>query len=107
MNTMTKHCEIYRKNRMDRIAQEIGIGQIIKERYVKWPEKSYGNFICVTDTGVTIVKDEDHIKIVTMYVTTYKELVAVYQGANRIPQFLRKKVLKNQEKYIKNGKTIW
>ena len=46
-------------------------------------------------------------KIITMYVTTQKELVAVYGGTKKIPSFLKKKVDRNQSKFTQNGKTIW
>ena len=104
---MTKHCEYWRRERVEHIKHEIGLGQIVKENFVRWPNKPYGNYICITDTGVTIVKDEDHETIVTIYVTTMKELIAVYNGMKKIPPYLRKKVQNNEAKYIRNGKTIW
>lgn len=109
--TLTKHCEFGRKKRIEAIIKNIGIGQIVKETYVrdfnKIETNQNGAYICVTDTGITIVKDEIHSKIITMYVTSFKELVMVFKGVNNIPKYLRKKVDQNQIKYIRNGKTIW
>lgn len=104
---MTYHAQVERANRIQHITEEIGIGQIIKEKYVRFNTQSSGKYICITDTGITIIKDEPKEKIITIYVTTQRELVAVFGGANKVPAFLRKKVDRNQSKYIQNGKTIW
>lgn len=109
--TLTKHCEFGRKNRIEEIIKNIGIGQIVKETYVRGFNKietnQNGAYMCITDTGITIVKDETRTKIITMYVTSFRELVILFKGANNIPKYLRKKVDQNQIKYIKKGKTIW
>lgn len=103
---MTYHVQYQRANRMKHIIDEIGIGQVVREKYMQ-AGMSAGKYICITDTGITLVKSEDKTKLVTMYVTTQHELVMVYGGTKKIPPFLRKKVDFNQSKYIKNGKTIW
>lgn len=101
METMTYHIQVERANRVQKIIQKIGIGQVIKEDY-------YNNrCICITDTGITIIKTWDKSTIITMYVTTYKELVAAYHGEKKIPPFLKKKVNHNQSKFTYDGKTIW
>ena len=104
---MTYHCEVHRANRVKHIVEEIGIGQIIKEKYVRYNIGEAGRYICLTDTGITIVKTEDKLTIITMYVTTQKELVAVFGCAKKVPPYLRKKVDHNQSKYTERGKTIW
>lgn len=101
MEMMTYHCGVERASRVQNIVEKIGIGQIVKEKFVR------GCYTCITDTGVTIVKSADKQKIVTMYVTTYRELVALYDGTKKIPPYLKKKVDKNQSRYTDNGKTIW
>ena len=83
---MTYHCAIERANRIQHIVNQIGLGQVVKEKFVR------GCYSCITDTGITIVKTADKAKVVTMYVTTYRELVAIYEGPN---------------KYIQTGRTIW
>lgn len=109
--TMTYHCEVQRANRVQHIVNEIGMGQIVREKYVRSLEKAQagqpGNYLCVTDTGIMLVKSEDKLKIITMYVATYRELVRLYDGAGNIPKFLRKKVDHNQSLFTSNGKTIW
>lgn len=110
--TMTYHCQYERAQRLQHIMQEIGMGQIVAERYANTSQavqaKGYkGKYICITDTGITIIKSEDKLKVITMYVTTARELNYVYGGSRRVPDYLRRKVDHNQSKYIKDGKTIW
>ncbi len=112
LNTeLTRHVEVYRADRVQHIINDIGLGQVVKEVYRRGHEKALagqaGVYICITDTGITIIKDELKQKIITMYVTTFRELVQCYNGTNRIPSYLRKKVDRNQIKFIKAGKTIW
>lgn len=104
---MSYHVRVDRAERVKHIVEDIGMGQIIKEKYVRFNLGQAGRWVCLTDTGITVVKTEDKLKIITMYVTTKKELLAVYGGQKKIPQFLQKRVDRNQSKYIKGGKTIW
>lgn len=105
---MTYHVAVQRANRVQHIVEEIGIGQVIKEKYIGYGIGAQaGRYICLTDTGITIIKDEAKVKIITIYVTTQKELVSVYGGTKKIPPFLRKKVDHNQSKFTQAGKTIW
>ena len=98
---MTYHVSVQRANRVQHIISEIGMGQIVKEKYVN------GCYTCITDTGITIIKSADKLKMITMYVTTYRELLAVYNGTKKIPPYLRKRVDHNQSLFTQAGKTIW
>lgn len=105
---MTYHVQVERAERVKHIVEDIGIGQVIKEKYVGYGIGGQaGRYICITDTGITIIKTEDKLKVITMYVTTQRELISVYGGQKKVPTFLRKKVDHNQSKYTQNGKTIW
>lgn len=108
---MTYHCRVQRKNRVQEIIDNIGLGQVVREKYIHTQEqiaaKEPGTYTCITDTGITLIKTEDKQTVITMYVTTYRELVAIYNGERNIPKFLHKRVDRNQSHYIKNGKTIW
>ena len=108
---MSYHCEVQRKNRVENIVANIGIGQIVREKYVHTPQQimqgQAGRYICITDTGITIIKSEDKLKIITMYVTTYRELLSIFGSQKSIPTYLHKKVDRNQSHYIQKGKTIW
>lgn len=98
---MTYHCECTRANRVKHIIDEIGIGQIVRKLYHN------GTYTCITDTGITLIKDAASEKVITMYVTTYAELVRVFGGTKKIPPYLHKKVDRNQSKFTAGGKTIW
>ena len=82
---MTYHVAIQRAERIKHIISDIGFGQIIKEKYIRFNPTQAGRWICITDTGITIIKDEPKEKIITIYVTTQKELVNVFGGVNKIP----------------------
>lgn len=98
---MTYHVSVQRANRVRHIISEIGMGQIVKEKYIN------GCYTCITDTGITIIKSADKLKMITMYVTTYRELLTVYNGTKKIPPYLRKRVDHNQSLFTQAGKTIW
>lgn len=105
---MTYHVQVERAERVKHIVEDIGIGQVVKEKYIGYGIGGQaGRYICITDTGITIIKTEDKLKVITMYVTTQRELISVYGGQKKVPTFLRKKVDHNQSKYTQNGKTIW
>lgn len=104
---MSYHVRVQRQDRVKHIIEEIGIGQIIKEKYTRFSLEQAGRWVCLTDTGITIIKSEDKLKIITMYVTTQRELVSVFGGTKKVPTFLKKKVDHNQSKYTERGKTIW
>ena len=104
---MTYHVAVQRADRVKHIIDDIGLGQIVKEKYTRFNLKQAGRWICLTDTGITIVKDEQKQKIITMYVTTQRELVSVFGGTKKVPIYLKKKVAHNESKYTERGKTIW
>jgi len=104
---MTYHVSVQRADRVKHIIEDIGLGQIIKEKYTRFSLNEAGRWVCLTDTGITIIKDEAKQKVITMYVTTQRELVAVFGGTKKVPIFLKKKVAHNESKYTERGKTIW
>jgi hypothetical protein len=104
---MSYHVAVQRADRVKHIIEDIGIGQVVKEKYVRFSLEQAGRWVCITDTGITIVKDEQREKIITMYVTTQRELVSVFGGTKKVPTFLKKKVDHNQSKFTERGKTIW
>ena len=108
---MTYHCEVKRADRVQHIINDIGLGQIVREKYVHTMEQirtgQAGKYLCLTDTGIMIVKSEDKLKVITMYIATYSELLGLYGSKNKIPKYLHTRVDRNQIKYIKKGKTIW
>ena len=106
--TMTSHCANDRFQRIQNIIKYIGLGNIVKERIETSSNTRYAKkILCVTDTGVTVVKSEDKMKVITIYVTTINELIRVYDGRRNIPEQIWSKVQYNQTRYIRNGRTIW
>ena len=106
--TMTSHCAYDRYERIQNIINYIGLGNIVQERIEVSTNRNFARkVLCVTDTGVTIVKSEDKMRIITIYVTTTRELIRVYNGRMNVPESMWMKVQYNEQRYIRNGKTIW
>lgn len=107
---MTYHCKTQRAARVQKIIENIGIGQVIRERYCRSAEQiksgEAGRYQCLTDTGIILILSEDKKTIVTMYVATYREALKIY-GGTKIPPYLHKKIDRNQSYYTECGKTIW
>lgn len=103
---MTYHAQYHRADRMKHIIEQIGFGQVVREKYMQ-AGTGAGKYICITDTGITLIKTADKLKVITFYVTTQRELVMIYGGTKKIPSYLKKKVDHNQSKFIREGKTIW
>ena len=104
--TMTSHCANDRIARVQAIITNIGLGQIVAERKElssnpRFPFK----YVSITDTGVTVVRSVDKTRIITMYVTTVRELIRVYDGRANVPDKMMHIVIQNERKYIRNGKT--
>ena len=97
---MTYHAKVERIDRRMMIEQRIGIGNVIRESY---HNHAYN---CITDTGIVIIKDEKKEKIITMYVATRRNLMAIYGGLKKVPPYLIRKVDHNQSLFTNNGKTI-
>lgn len=86
-------------DRIDRavyIALSIGIGEPVTEKQLPKEHK----VLVITDTGVVLVKSASG-KTITMFVATLEQLSYITNG--RAPNWLLKKVLKNQKAgHIKN-----
>ena len=107
---LSYHCEYYRAERVQKIIDTVGLGQIVAKKYFHSMNDILngkpGTYTCITDTGVTMICSEDMETIITVYITTYKELINVYNGEKKIPPYLKKKVNQNQAYFIRNGKTF-
>lgn len=81
-----------RTERLALIGSTIGFGEIIK---IKVKMGKYGQVkMCLTDTGVTIIKDIENDKVITAYACKLKELCYLYDG-NRVPSHIYKTVYTN------------
>lgn len=74
--TMTAHAKFDRNARIEYIKRTIGIGNIVQEN--TQPYRDTFQYICLTDTGVMIVLDRDHEKLVTMYVARLSQARRCY-----------------------------
>lgn len=92
---ITKHARNDRLDRIMYIAQNVGWGKIV----VEYPDTERDVRICLTDTGVIIVKSMDVERLVTAYVGTVNEIKWLYVnvGYNRIPDFMYNKAVKNKK----------
>ena len=91
---MTKHAYVDRFDRLAACVELLGYNEIIYER----PDSRNSNVInCITDTGIVFVRAADDGKIITGYMATVKQLVAIYQG--HVPQKLFNAAVKNNKKF--------
>lgn len=86
--TMSRHLKEDRVERLTTIATTIGFGEVIKET------KHRTQTSLLTNTGVIYIVDKKEKYIITVYVATLEELVAIYKG-KRVPQKLYNQVKKN------------
>ena len=89
--TMSNHLCNDREDRLTRIAMTIGFGEVVKETYHK------DGTSLLTDTGVMYIVDKPSRYIITVYVATVKEVVAMFDG--RPPSYLVSKARKNERKF--------
>ena len=92
---LSEHVINDRAERLALIGSTIGFGEIIK---VKIKMGKYGEVkMCLTNTGVTIIKELISDKVITAYACGLKELFFLY-GSNRVPQHIYKTVYTNTTK---------
>ena len=89
--TMSKHLYEERIDRLTKIGATIGFGEVVKEApYVK-----SNATVFITDTGVIYVVNKSKKFIITVYTATIDEATLIFEG--NIPNYLRKRVLKNMK----------
>ena len=70
--TLSKHAKIERENRLTYIAMTVGFGQVIRERITDTRR------ICLTSTGVILVKDVEEEFLITAYVGNKEQVRWIY-----------------------------
>lgn len=94
-NGMTSHARLDRGERIIKIANTIGIGDIVKYR---WNERHMA-YTCLTDTGVIISKrNPSDNSVITIYAATYQQAKWVY-GDETMPRWLGNIVTKNVKQH--------
>lgn len=89
--TMSKHLKEERLDRLVAIGTTIGFGNVIKEAVHREATAM------VTDTGVVYIVNKTQKFVITAYVATVDEIIAIYNGKNNIPSCLFAKVKKNSK----------
>lgn len=91
------HCRVDRPERIAYIATTIGYGNIIKKKPYR---NSEGICVrCLTDTGVIICMTPNESKVITMFIATTHQVVAMYDGKHA-PDWIYSRARKNR-KYLK------
>ena len=88
----SKHLLEERSDRLMRIATTVGFGEIA---YKKPLQKADG-WAVLTTTGVLLVTDRHDSFIVTMYLISNEQLLAIFEG--EVPSELKKVVKENMKK---------
>ena len=88
----SKHLLEERSDRLMRIATTVGFGEIA---YKKPLQKADG-WAVLTTTGVLLVTDRHDSFIVTMYLISIEQLLAIFEG--EVPSELKKVVKENMKK---------
>lgn len=96
---MSYHLMDDRAKRTEFIIDNIGFGEVVKEKFYM-DEKNGKYWRQLTDTGILIVLNEEHKIIVTMWIATMKQATDIFDG-RRLPNYLYKKVMKNQQYIMK------
>lgn len=89
--TMSRHLCEDRADRLTRIAMTIGFGEVVKETY------HVEATTLLTNTGVVYVVNKAQKYIITVYVATLDEVLAMYDG--NAPVSLVNKARKNERKF--------
>ena len=94
---MTQHVLNDRMERMLYIAEHIGWGEVIME-----VENTATTCMCLTSTGVMLVKNLGHDTLITAYLPNHNDLMYMCKalGYNRIPIIVENKMRKNHKHYL-------
>lgn len=94
---MTQHVLNDRMERMLYIAEHVGWGEVIME-----VENTATTCMCLTSTGVVLVKNLHRDTLITAYLPNRNDLIYICRalGYNRIPTIVENKMRKNHKHYL-------
>lgn len=94
---MTYHARVERVERIEAIAQTIGITKPVLEYIDYQDQKRYQ----LTSTGIILVLALEEDRLITAFMSTYDQASKLYHlvGKKRISPKVEKKIQKNIEKY--------
>lgn len=89
---MTTHARIDRADRLTALIDYLGIDEIILETP---DDKQQCATLCLTATGIIIVKSTIDNRVITAYMATMNRVYAMYKiaGYNRIPKKVYQRVI--------------
>lgn len=92
---ISKHVKNERMNRMVYIGKYVGWGEITAQ----YTDVERNTVVCLTTTGVLVIKNPQTDKFITAYVARIGEVKWLYSvlGYNRIPERIYSKVCKNKK----------
>lgn len=95
---LTYHARVERIDRLAAIIECLSVGKIILEVYDK---RHKGSILCLTSTGIVLVKSAKDGRIVTGYMANMDQLHAMYYsiGQRHIPPRIFNRVSKNVQLY--------
>jgi len=101
MNELTRHAKEDRRDRRE-IARQIGIGKAVAEvRREREGSNTQYAIQMLTDTGLIVIIGDDG-KIVTLYLATISQAIAIYSKAHgvcRLPDQLYRQIKINRTFY--------
>lgn len=100
MGNMTKHARYERRDRLNYIIDNIGIGEPICTA----PSKNPNAISVLTNTGIIIIKGKTDNVIITVYIATIAEATAIYYQSGMttpLPQRVKKRIRINKEELEK------
>ena len=91
---MTYHASIERADRLTNLIMTLGFNEIVYETIDK---KHPDCKICITDTGIILIRNGQDGRLITGYMATVDKALAICKG--NIPVSLKKTVVYNCKKY--------
>ena len=99
MSKRSYHFRYERRDRYEYIKATCGVGEPVVSEIYKSPTSKIPSYNTLTSTGVIIVRNVETKKIVTMFIATKAQAIAIYHettNGQRLPDWLWEKVLNNQ-----------
>lgn len=96
--TLSYHAQFERAERFAKLEETLGFTNIAMEAI----DPKRNTKLCVTSSGILIVKDVKTDMVVTAYMISVKELISISRkaGKKQVPPKLMKRVEKNMVRHI-------
>ena len=91
---LTRHAQVDRMERLVECITHLGVNEIVYERVDTYKPTVK---MAITDTGIILVRAVCDDSVITGYMATVKQAVALFQG--RMPDALFRRVVHNNKKY--------